>query len=264
MTGIEALDSAKVDTGKIVSVFHDNFTKFVEKEPKVLADAINGMRIFLSTETPVWEKPPEYDKLNKEIFHGTPKEILYQFEAKNKHFFDEYSYVIDMAMGVIPRVKMHMWKQLKLHKQSQPVDLPMPISNEPPPQHKFLKSVTDKFRLEKPMNPVEDEIDMQIRDWMKWADDVAERYGYFKHWYYKSVYYGEGKITFSNIYPRNHMEILRNELSAFFDYYIVKRFMEIFHYAMDLELRNITDDARAFTDAVARQQKEHEMNPPMS
>src|SRR3990167_4762963 len=219
MTGIEALDSAKVDSGKILSVFHDNFVKTVEKEPIILDKAIKEIRFFFSVGTPELEREPVFDKLNKETLHGIPKKILYQFEAKNKHFFDENSVIIDAAMGVIPRVKMHMWKQLKINKQTgQGIDMPMIPSDEKPPQHQFLKSMADKFRINKPSIPVEDEIDMQVRQWMEWADDVKVRWGYLKHWYYKSIYYGENKITFSNVYPRNQMEILKNELSAFFDY----------------------------------------------
>lgn len=265
MTGIEALDGAKVDSNKIVMIHHHNFTKFVEKEPELLNKAIKSMRDFLGKETPQWEKEPTKDELNNETFHGKEIKYLYQFLPENKHHFDEASLVIDTAMGAIPRLKMHMWKQLKIHRQTgAPVEIPFPIRNDNPPQEPVKKTILQKIGITKPQVDQKDEADYQIEDWMRFADDLTTRWGYFKEWYYGAIKYPENRGTWSDIYSRRGMEYFLARLQEFFDYYITTRFMMIFQYAVDLELRNITEDSKSYTDSLARQQREHEQNPPMS
>ena len=266
MTRLDGLDSGAVDVSKYIAPLQHKFTKYVTKEPEELAKAINEIREFLSTRTPEWIKEPEYDKLNNLVMHGTPQKILYQFDYKNKKLFDRPSLIIDMAMACIPRVSMHLWEQLKIHKQSgMPMYVPSPPMGSPPTMPQQKPSWKDKV---KPMlgmsqpKPEEDESDRAVREWVMFADDVQYRYGLWKAWFYGSIKYEHNVGTWSDLNSRGGMETQLANLTQVFDYYIIKRFMMIFNYAVNLELKDIGVDSIEFTNAVARQQTEHEKQNP--
>lgn len=260
MGELDGLDSKGVNTNEIIKVYTHVFTKYIEKEPELLENAIKAVDEYMSVVTPkfVTGQDPRTDTLNHVIFPGIIQSTLYQFEPENMKVFSTHVRVIDRAMKVIPSVAMDIRRQLKEHKDyGTPINSPIQV---PPQEEKptFLERVGFK----KPED-MQSNADKNIEDLINHIYEVRDRWGIWKEWMYGAIKYDEDRGTWSDIYSRNGMEYFLTRAHEVFNYWIVTKFLPIHQYSMDMELTGLKTDTNKFVEALARMQHESKQLNPM-
>ena len=259
MTKIDPLDSEQINTSKILQVYDARFTMVAKEQPNELRKAILGLQRFFATDTPIYEKEPEYNDLGVEIEHGVKIRYLYQFRIKNKHEFDENAVIIDHAMGIIHTVISYYWEQLKKFKDSGMMpNIPyLPTSDKLNPVPVKPQNMMEKLGLQKPKNEP-DIWDQRIMELIRTTEMIPQKWMAIKAWYALSVKHNTNRMTNSDIYDRRGMELILSRLSEVFDYWITTLFLMTHKFAMDVELSKIQSSVEKFVDSLAKQQREHE------
>ena len=255
---LDGLDSKNVNTSDIIKVYVHTFTKYIEKEPKLLETAIEEIDKHLAIKTPryVKDKEPKTDVLGKIIFPGVIQQTLFQFNPDNILTFSKNVREVDRAMKVIPSVAMEIRRQLK---ESQQTGLPIstPISV---PKQEEKPSILEKIGLKKEPDKMS-KADSQVEELISHIYEVRDKFLIWKEYYYGAIKYDTNNGTWSDIYSRDGMENFLTRLREFFNFWIVTKFLPIHQYAMDLELTHLKTDTGDFVKALARMQHETQMNP---
>lgn len=266
MGKLDGLDSEQINTSKILQVYDARFTMIAKEQPEKLKNAIIGLQAFFAVETPLYEKDkePKYDDLGIEIDHGVKTRYLYQFNVSNKHLFDTNAIIIDHAMGIIHTVITYYWEQLKKYKDSGMMpNIPyLPQNEKLNPSPVKQQSIPEKLGLVKPKNEP-DPWDDRILELIRTTELIPKKWMAIKAWYSMSIKHNTNRMTNSDIYDRRGMELILSRLSEVFDYWITTLFLMTHKFAMDIELSKLQSSVDKFVDSLAKQQREHEKQPPM-
>ena len=261
MGTMDKLDDKKVGTDGIIAVYQNYFTKFVDKEPELLDEAIKFIDKFLLKPTPkyVEGREPKLDTQNHIIFSGEEEKYLYQFWYENIGEFTEKTRVIDNAMKVIPSVVMEIRRQLKESQQTgMTPNLPLISPVQSPPVMDQKPSFSEKYLgMKKEPIPIST-ADLSVENMMKFVLKVGEKWGNWKEWYVGSIKYENDTGSWSDINDRSGMEYMLARMREFFNYWIITEFMPIYQYAMDNNLMGLMKYTGHFVDALARTQHESE------
>ena len=255
---LDGLDSKNVNTSDIIKILVHTFTKYIEKEPELLEKAIEEIDKYLATKTPRYmkDKEPKYDSLGKISFPGDIQQTLYQFDPDNVIAFSKYVREVDRAMKVIPSVAMEIRRQLKESQQTgMPVSTPISV-----PKQEEKPSILEKIGLKKEPDKMS-KADSQVEALISHIYEVRDKWVVWNEYFYGAIKYDTNNGTWSDIYSRDGMENFLTRLREFFNFWIVKKFLPIHQYAMDLELTGLKTDVNDFVKAVARMQHETQMNP---
>lgn len=256
---LEGLDSDKVDTNDILKVYVHTFTKFIEKEPQLLEEAIKKIDKHLAVKTPKYkkDKEPKINELNIVIYPGEMQEVLFQFEPANIGEFSESVREIDRAMKVIPSVAMDIRKQLnEFKKDGTPMNIPISA-----PKQEDKPSILEKIGIQKQPDQMSN-ADRHVESLISHIYEIRDRWGIWKEYYYGALKNEGNTGTWSDIYSRQGMENFLTRLREFFNYWIVTKFLPIHQYAMDRELIDLKGNTDKFVEALARMQHEtKQMNP---
>ena len=256
---LEGLDSDKVDTNDILKVYVHTFTKFIEKEPQLLEEAIKKIDKHLAVKTPKYkkDKEPKINELNIMTYPGETQEVLYQFDPANIGEFSESVREIDRAMKVIPLVAMDIRKQLnEFKKDGTPMNIPISV-----PKQEDKPSILEKIGIQKQPDQMSN-ADRHVESLISHIYEIRDRWGIWKEYYYGALKNEGNTGTWSDIYNRQGMENFLTRLREFFNYWIVTKFLPIHQYAMDRELIYLKGDTGEFVKALARMQhEEKQMNP---
>ena len=256
---MDKLDDKKVGTDGIVAVYQSYFTKFVDKEPLVLDDAIKFIDKFLLKPTPRYIKEPKNDVLGHIIFSGEEQKYLYQFWHENIGEFTEKIRVVDSAMKVIPSVILEIRRQEKESKQTGvSPSLPPITPNQSTPDIEPKKSFGEKyFGMVKEPVPMS-VADSSVDDMIKFIREIPRRWGVWKEWFFGSIKHETDTGSWSDINERSGMEYMLARMHEFFNYWIVTNFMPVYQYAMDNHLISLMKYTGDFVNALARVQHESE------
>lgn len=261
MGDLKKLSDPSVNTDDILKTYKHTFTKYIEKEPRELDDAINKIEEYFTVETPRYKtgQEPKRDQLGKIIHPGVEEPVLYQFDIKNKEKITKHLRVIDKSMKVIPYVVMDIRNQLKLFKtEGTPMNFPI----QPPPTEPKKPGILEKLGFREHEESEFSKADQQVEALISYIYEVRDKYGDWQEWFFGSFKYDTNRGTWSDIYSREGIERHLTSLHEVFDYWIVARFLPIHQYAMDNHLAELVKDTNEFVKALARMQHESEqMNP---
>lgn len=258
MGNIGKLDDKGVNTDRIISVYTDYFTKFIDQDPMLLDNAIKFIDKFLLEPTPKYKKEPKIDGLGHVTFPGEEQKYLHQFWYENIDEFTEKTRVIDSAMKVIPTVIMEIRRQLKeLQQNNVPMNLPFAQKSMEQKEPSWGEQIKEKLGLRTENNNISS-ADLSVESMINYIFEVRNRWGIWKEWYFGSIKYENNRGTWSDINSRSGMEFMLSRMHEFFNYWIITRFMPVYQYAVDYHLGSLMKDTGKFVDSLARQQHESE------